>query len=40
MPHGFTVTCQAGNAYRAAGRRLPASMLEEVAAHLCRLEGG
>jgi hypothetical protein len=37
MAHGFTVTCEAGNAFRAAGRRLPDSMLEEVAAHLCRL---
>jgi hypothetical protein len=36
----YTVTCEAGNAFRAAGRRLPASMLEEVAAHLYRLEGG
>jgi hypothetical protein len=31
--HGFTVTCEACNAFRAAGRRLPDSMLEEVAAH-------
>ena len=37
MAHGFTVTCEAGNAFRAAGRWLPDSMLEEVAAHLCRL---
>jgi len=36
-------TCFSGeacNAFRAAGRRLPDSMLEEVAAHLCGLEGG
>ena len=40
VPHGFTVTCEACNAFRAAGRRFPDSMLEEVAAHLCGLEGG
>ncbi len=34
VPHGFTVTCEACNAPRAAGRRLPDSMLEEAAAHL------
>jgi hypothetical protein len=38
MPQGLTVTCEAYNAFRAAGRRLPDSMLEEIAAHLCRLE--
>jgi ketosteroid isomerase-like protein len=37
LPHGFAVTCEAGNAFRAAGRRLPDSMLEEVAADLCGL---
>jgi len=38
VPHGFTVTCEACNAYRAAGRRFPAGMLDEVAEHLRRLE--
>ena len=38
VPHGFTVSCEACNAYRAAGRRFPAGMLEEVAGHLERLE--
>jgi len=40
VPHGFTVTCEACNAYRSAGRRFPSGMLEEVAAHLEQLEGG
>jgi hypothetical protein len=40
MPHGLIVTCGACNAFRAVGRRFPDSMLQEVAAHLCRLEGG
>jgi pyruvate, orthophosphate dikinase len=40
VPHGFTVTCEACNAYRAAGRRFPDGMLEEVASHLGRLEDG
>ena len=31
VPHGFTVTCEACNAYRAAGRQFPSGMLEEVA---------
>ena len=39
VPHGFTVTCEACNAFRSAGRRFPEGMLEEVAAHLERLEG-
>ena len=39
VPHGFTVTCEACNAYRSAGRRFPSGMLEEVAAHLEGLEG-
>ena len=39
VPLGFTVTCEACNAYRAAGRQFPAGMLEEVAAHLEQLEG-
>src|SRR6266508_1788678 len=38
VPHGFTVTCEACNAYRAAGRRFPGGMLDEVADHLRRLE--
>jgi pyruvate,orthophosphate dikinase len=38
VPHGFTVTCEACNAYRAAGRKFPAGMLDEVAEHLASLE--
>src|ERR671912_552489 len=38
VPHGFTVTCEACNAYRSAGRQFPEGMLEEVAVHLERLE--
>jgi pyruvate, orthophosphate dikinase len=38
VPHGFTVTCEACNAYRAAGRHFPDGMLEEVDAHLEQLE--
>ena len=40
VPHGFTVTCAACNAYRAAGREFPDGMLEEVAEHLEQLEKG
>jgi pyruvate, orthophosphate dikinase len=40
VPLGFTVTCEACNAYRAAGRQFPDGMLEEVAAHLEQLEKG
>jgi len=40
VPHGFTVTCEACNAYRAAGRAFPSGMLEEVAEHLEQLEKG
>jgi pyruvate,orthophosphate dikinase len=40
VPLGFTVTCAACNAYRAAGRQFPSGMLEEVGAHLEQLEGG
>jgi pyruvate, orthophosphate dikinase len=40
VPLGFTVTCEACNAYRAAGREFPAGMLEEVVVHLERLERG
>ena len=32
------MTCEACNAYRAAGRQFPEGMLEEVAAHLEQLE--
>ncbi len=38
VPHGFTVTCEACNAYRAAGRKFPEGMLDEVAEHLEKLE--
>jgi pyruvate, orthophosphate dikinase len=38
VPHGFTVTCEACNAYRAAGRQFPDGMLDEVAEHLRALE--
>ena len=40
VPHGFTVTCEACNAFRAAGRRFPGGMLDEVVAHLEQLEKG
>ena len=40
VPHGFTVTCAACNAYRAAGREFPDGMGEEVAEHLEQLEKG
>jgi pyruvate,orthophosphate dikinase len=38
VPHGFTVTCEACNAFRAAGRKFPDGMLDEVAEHLATLE--
>jgi pyruvate, orthophosphate dikinase len=38
VPHGFTVTCEACNAYRAAGRTFPEGMLDEIGEHLARLE--
>jgi pyruvate, orthophosphate dikinase len=38
VPHGFIVTCEACNAYRAAGRTFPEGMLDEVAEHLASLE--
>jgi pyruvate,orthophosphate dikinase len=38
VPHGFTVTCEACNAYRAAGRKFPDGMLDDAAAHLGALE--
>src|SRR6266568_6848132 len=38
VPHGFTVTCEACNAYRAAGRKFPDGMLDEVGEHLGALE--
>src|SRR6266542_38169 len=31
VPHGFTVTCEACNAYRTAGRKFPDGMLGEAA---------
>ena len=40
VPLGFTVTCEACNAYRAAGRQFPEGMLDEVTEHLERLEEG
>src|SRR4029453_15538065 len=40
VPHGCTVTCEACNAYRSAGRRFPSGMLDEVGAHLEQLEQG
>jgi pyruvate,orthophosphate dikinase len=40
VPLGFTVTCEACNAYRAAGRQFPDGMLDEVAGHLEKLEEG
>jgi pyruvate,orthophosphate dikinase len=40
VPLGFTVTCEACNAYRAAGRQFPGGTLEEVAEHLEQLEKG
>ncbi|HEX6678515.1 MAG TPA: pyruvate, phosphate dikinase [Actinomycetes bacterium] len=39
VPHGFTVTCEACNAYRAAGRKFPDGMLDEAWEHLRALEG-
>ncbi|HKF00632.1 MAG TPA: pyruvate, phosphate dikinase [Actinomycetes bacterium] len=38
VPPGFTVTCEACNAYRAAGRQFPDGMLDEVGEHLAQLE--
>jgi pyruvate, orthophosphate dikinase len=38
VPHGFTVTCEACNAYRSAGRQFPDGMLDEVDGHLETLE--
>jgi pyruvate, orthophosphate dikinase len=40
VPLGFTVTTEACNAYRTAGRQFPEGMLDEVAVHLERLEEG
>src|SRR4029453_15917133 len=40
VPHGFTVTCEACNAYRAAGRQFPSGMLDEAADPLAQLEQG
>jgi pyruvate,orthophosphate dikinase len=38
VPHGFTVTCEACNAYRASGRKFPDGLLDEVTEHLGKLE--
>src|SRR5918993_1288562 len=38
VPHGFTVTCEACNAYRSAGRQFPSGMLAAVAVPLEQLE--
>ena len=34
VPHGFTVTCEACNAYRAAGRRFPDGMFSHMCSHI------
>ena len=38
VPPGFTITCEACNLYRAAGKQFPEGLAEEVAEHLARLE--
>ncbi len=38
VPPGFTITCEACNAYRAAGGRFPEGLLDEVAEHRKTLE--
>jgi pyruvate,orthophosphate dikinase len=38
VPPGFTITCEACNAYREGGRRFPNGLLDEVAEHRKRLE--
>jgi len=38
VPPGFTITTQACNAYRAASRRFPVGLVEQVAQHLRKLE--
>ncbi len=38
VPHGFTITTEACNAYMAAGDRLPDGLMDEVAAALEQLE--
>jgi pyruvate,orthophosphate dikinase len=38
VPPGFTITCEACNAYREAGRRFPDGLLDEVFDHLKGLE--
>src|SRR3954470_4491256 len=38
VPPGFTVTCEACNAYREAGQSFPEGMLDEVFAHVATLE--
>jgi pyruvate, orthophosphate dikinase len=38
VPPGFTITCEACNAYRSGGRQFPNGMLDEVAEHRKHLE--
>jgi pyruvate, orthophosphate dikinase len=38
VPPGFTITCEACNAYREGGRQFPNGLLDEVADHRKRLE--
>jgi pyruvate,orthophosphate dikinase len=38
VPPGFTITCEACNAYRSGGRSFPNGMLDEVAEHRKHLE--
>jgi pyruvate,orthophosphate dikinase len=38
VPPGFTITCEACNAFREAGRQFPNGMLDEVAEHRKHLE--
>jgi pyruvate,orthophosphate dikinase len=40
VPPGFTITCEACNAYRSGGRSFPNGMLDEVAEHRKQLEEG
>ena len=39
VPPGFTISTEACNAYRAAGRQFPDGLLDEIAEHLATLEG-
>src|SRR5207247_6878412 len=38
VPHGFTITTEACNAYRAGERQFPEGLVDEVAEHLSALE--